>query len=220
MKMIGLVFFAVALNIDALMIAVLYGLRKIKIPWDSLLILSGVSMAAICLSMLLGRLIAQLMPQAFANYLGGFILICLGMQVIFECGQGKDANPSLTKVSSGNLDAGQLQLPLLKLPFALFKEPELVDLDHSGTILGWEAFLLGMTLALDAAGAGLAVALQGYSIWLTALFVGGGQLLFTRWGLYWGAKVSATSWGRAAAIIAGLILVLFGLLKVLCFSNI
>jgi putative sporulation protein YtaF len=217
MKMIGLIFFAIALNIDTLMIAVSYGLRKIKIPWNSLLILSGVSMAAISLSMLMGQMLAQLMPQVFAHYLGGFILICLGMQVILECGQEKVAEANLNGESSSDPDAGQWRLPLIKLPFALFKEPELVDLDHSGTILGWEAFLLGMTLALDAAGAGLAVALQGYSIWLTALFVGGGQLLFTRWGLYWGAKVSTASWGKLVATISGLILVLLGLLKVLRF---
>jgi putative Mn2+ efflux pump MntP len=72
---------------------------------------------------------------------------------------------------------------------------------------------LGMTLALDASGAGLAVALQGYDIGMTALFVGGGQLIFTRWGLYWGSKLNAAGWGRRASIGAGMILMLFGLLK-------
>jgi putative sporulation protein YtaF len=212
--MIGLIFFAIALNIDALMIAVTYGLRRIEIPWLSLLLLSGVSMAALSLSMLMGQALAQIMPPTSAHCLGGLILACLGVQVIWQgqCEQVGKTN-SKSKVSN-NLEMGQWSLPWTKWPSVIFKEPELLDLDHSGTIMGWEAFLLGTTLALDAVGAGLAVALQGYNIVLTALFVGGGQLIFTRWGLYWGAKASNTAWGRTASIIAGSILILFGLLKV------
>jgi putative sporulation protein YtaF len=215
MKMLGLVFFAITLNIDALMIAVSYGLRKIEVPWTSLLILSGVSMAALSLSMLIGQALAQLVPQVFANYLGGFVLICLGIQVIWERDPEDSSGANLKMANLLDLEVDRRQVPLLKLPFALFKKPELVDLDHSGTILGWEALLLGLTLALDAMGAGLAVALQGYNIGLTALFVGGGQLIFTRWGLCWGAKVSTVRWGKTLSLSAGLILILFGLLKFL-----
>jgi putative sporulation protein YtaF len=214
MMMIGLLFFAVALNIDAFLIAVSYGLRKIKIPPFSLLILSGVSMAAISLSMLTGRVLARLLPRVVANYLGGLILSGLGMQVIWERNREKASSSNNVRADSATLERKAEPVPLVKLPFALFQTPELVDLDHSGTILGWEAFLLGMTLALDAAGAGLAVALQGYSIILTALFVGGGQLAFTRWGLYWGARINAMSWGKVVSLFAGGIIMLFGLLKI------
>jgi putative sporulation protein YtaF len=213
MRMIGLIFFAIALNIDALVIAVTYGLRKITIPWLSLLILSGVSMAAISLSMLAGQALARLMSKVVAQYLGGLILIGLGVQVIMEHDRDRETSPQLKSLDFGEAEEGHFDLPLVKLPFALFKKPELVDLDHSGTIIGWEAFLLGTTLALDAAGAGLAVALQGYNIWLTALFVGSFQLLFTRWGLYWGTKLNTAGWGKWAAIGAGVVLMLFGFLK-------
>jgi putative sporulation protein YtaF len=212
--MIGLIFFAIALNIDAWVIAVSYGLRRIEIPWTSLLILSGVSMATLSLSMLMGQALAQIIPPASAHYLGGLILVCLGAQVIWQGDSEQDGETNSRPKVTNNLGTGQWGLAWTKWPSLIFKEPELLDLDHSGTIMGWEAFLLGTTLALDAVGAGLAVALQGYSIGVTALFVGGGQLIFTRWGLYWGAKASNAGWGRTASIIAGLILILFGLLKV------
>jgi putative sporulation protein YtaF len=217
MNMIGLLFFAIALNIDAFLIAVSYGIRKIKIPLLSLLILSGVSMAAISLSMLTGGALARLLPQIIANYLGGLILIGLGVQIIWEQNREKVSAPDNRAAVSAALEskpAPLVKLSLVKLPFALFQSPELVDLDHSGTIMGWEAFLLGMTLALDAAGAGLAVALQGYSIVLTALFAGGGQLVFTRWGLYWGARIGAMSWGKTVSLLAGGMIMLLGLLKI------
>jgi putative sporulation protein YtaF len=78
--------------------------------------------------------------------------------------------------------AGLEPVPVLKMHFGrlviqILKEPHTADMDMSGTISGLEACLLGVSLAVDSLGAGVAVAMLGFEIAVTALFVGVGHLL-------------------------------------------
>jgi putative sporulation protein YtaF len=215
MKLIGIILFAVALNIDALSIGLSYGLRNIRIPLVSLLILSAISMITISLSMCTGQLLSMFIPFVFAQLLGGSILIILGMLAIFECIRENEQLDSTVPALMQNKERN-----FLKIPFKLIQKPELADMDHSGTVIGWEAFLLGMTLALDSCGAGVAISLQGFSVPLTALFVGLGQIIFTYSGIAFGKTFSTGNWGRPIKIIAGGILIIIGLLRVIPFFHV
>src|SRR5690606_4145508 len=72
----------------------------------------------------------------------------------------------------------------------VLRSPHEADLDQSGTISKHEAILLGMALALDAFGAGIAASLLDYSAFITALFVAMMSGIFLMIGLKLGLLLS------------------------------
>lgn len=213
MEIFTVVLFALALNMDAFGTGVSYGVRRIKLPLSSIIIISAMSMAAITLSMTAGNLISRVVSPAFAHRLGGIILLLIGLWVLFQSlsekhGQmspGEDEEPQKLM---------QIRIKMFGLVIQVLREPHRADLDKSGVISSREALLLGTALAIDALGAGFAVSMLGFSIITTALVVGLGHVTLTYLGLYAGRGVGASTLGRQLAALPGCILIALGLFKI------
>lgn len=213
MEIFTLVLFALALNMDAFGTGISYGVRRIKLPLSSVLIISAMSMAAIALSMAAGNLISRSISPVFAHRLGGIILLLIGLWVLFQSltekqGQnnpGEDGEPQTVM---------QIRIKMFGLVIQVLREPHRADLDKSGIISSREALLLGTALAMDALGAGFAVSMLGFSIATTALVVGLGHVTLTYLGLYAGRGMVASALGRQLAALPGCILIALGLIKI------
>lgn len=210
MEFLTLLAFALALNMDALGTGVAYGIRQIRIPFLSLLIISGMSVITILFSMLAGHMVSQLVSPVFAHRLGGVILLLVGIwilvQSIQEVKSEGDSEPERTVM--------QIRIRSLGLVIQVLREPSKADLDHSGIISAREAVLLGAALAMDAFGAGFAVSMLGFSPSLTALVVGIGHIILTYAGLLIGKYFACSCLGRQLAMLPGCILIALGIFKI------
>lgn len=84
MHLISSVIFALSVNIDAFLVGMSYGIRRIRIPlWQNLLI-SLISFLGTVLSLFLGRQILTLLPAFLADYLGSGILFILGIYYMLK----------------------------------------------------------------------------------------------------------------------------------------
>ncbi len=213
MELLSYAVFALALSLDSFGAGLAYGTRKIKVPFPSLLIISLISMAAVSVSMLGGQILQAFVPPALVHRLGGVLLFLIGIWVLTQARQGEKQAEKKPLPENTAVRKLEIRIRPLGLVIQILKEPVRADLDSSGTISASEALVLGVALAMDALGSGFAVSLLGFSIGVTALVVGAGQLLLTGAGILAGRTVLAGKVGRRFTTLPGCILILLGLSK-------
>ncbi|WP_027365519.1 sporulation membrane protein YtaF [Desulfotruncus alcoholivorax] len=217
MDFLTMTLFAIALNLDSVAVGVSYGIRNIKLPTTSLLIISLMSMGAITFSMLLGKTVAGFFSPTFAHRLGGFILLFIGLWVLIQSLQANRHRKSSLNEHQDNQSPDTLikiHIRFLGLVIQILREPSRADLDQSGTISAREAVLLGIALAMDAFGAGFAVSMMGFSIIFTALMVGIGHFILTYGGLLAGMGMNCKGLSQKLCTLPGFILIALGLFKI------
>lgn len=223
MELFTIIIFALALNMDALGAGIAYGVRNIKLPLSSLLIISAMSVLAISISMVAGQLLLHFISPAFAERLGGTILLLIGIWILYQSltsNSGKYNTPGeVIEEEVCNFEGEQrtvlkIHIRSLGLVIQILKEPVRADLDRSGVISGKEALLLGLALAMDAFAAGFAVSILGFSLVLTALVVGIGHFALTYFGLIVGRYMGTMSFGRQFSALPGCLLIALGLFNI------
>ena len=176
----GLLLLVVAVSLDGFGVGITYGLRKVKVPFNALIVIMFCSGMIVFLSMSIGNVLHSIISPRIAELLGGLIFICLGIFVLFQMIRSKLNHVTVKAPSEGRLHN-------LK---TVLSTPDQADLDQSGTISINEAFLLGTALALDAFGAGMGAALLGYSPLLTTVLIALTSGLFLFSGLKIGLLLS------------------------------
>lgn len=215
MDFLTLALFAIALNLDSFAVGVSYGIRNIKLPTTSLIIISIMSMSAITFSMLLGKTVAGYFSPTFAHRLGGFILLFIGLWVLIQSLQENRRNKNSLAEPQDEPDALiKIHIRFLGLAIQILREPSRADLDQSGIISAREAVLLGLALAMDAFGAGFAVSMLGFSIIITAFMVGIGHFILTYSGLLTGMSMNGKGFSQKLSTLPGFILIALGLFKI------
>ncbi|MDK2821411.1 MAG: hypothetical protein PWP31_1376 [Clostridia bacterium] len=196
---------ALAVSLDGLGVGLSYGLRKIRVPLISLILVSIVSMAASFLSMSIGHFLARIFNPTLAGRLGAIILLILGITIILEAYLKKDEFLTTEETLL------KFRLPRLGLVIQILKEPSKADQDFSGSISSREALTLGIALALDALGIGFGAAAAGFSLLWVPIYIGLCQLALVSSGLFLGQKLEVENLGKRGAAIPGLILIALGL---------
>lgn len=74
---------------------------------------------------------------------------------------------------------------------------------------GWSLVTLSIATSLDALAVGLAIGIQGHSIWTASVIIGAVAAAFTAAGIIFGARLG-TKFGRVADVIGGLVLIAIG----------
>jgi putative sporulation protein YtaF len=214
LELLTYLLFALALNLDSFGAGMAYGARQIKVPVISLIIISLISVAAICISMLGGRCLLSFIPVSLAHRFGGVLLLLVGLWVLFQARQGRARTEETPARRTPDGKVFEIYIRPLGLVIRVLKEPTLADLDQSGVISPAEALILGTALAMDAFGAGFAVSILGFSLFTTALVVGIGHFSLAYLGLLAGRTISASNIGRRLTFLPGCILIFLGLFKI------
>lgn len=81
---INYILLAISVSIDSLGIGITYGIRNTKIYFFSKIILFIISVFITSLAVFIGDLICTILPSSFANYIGIFILVFLGIWIIYQ----------------------------------------------------------------------------------------------------------------------------------------
>ncbi|MNC10949.1 manganese efflux pump MntP [compost metagenome] len=228
----SLLLLAFALSLDGFGVGITYGLRKMKIPLLSILIISLCSGIVICVSMQVGVLLAKVVSPDAASMIGAVILVLMGcwslIQMLMQkeqerSPQAPEAGPvTLNEVSvSAAEDWPQksavfsLELRHLGVVIQILRTPSSADMDASGSISSMEAVILGIALSLDAFGAGLGAALLGFSPVPTSLMIALFSGTFLLLGMKTGLKLSGSFWMKHAAVLPALLLIVMGIMKLL-----
>jgi putative sporulation protein YtaF len=210
MHSITLLILAFAVSLDSFSVGLTYGLRKMRIPFKSILIIACCSAIALMIAMMIGRVTIQFLSPAFAEKLGGIILICLGGWVLYQFFRPEKAKDVLPHEKT----IVNFEIKSLGLVIKILQKPMSADFDKSGAITGIEAFMLGLALSLDAFGAGIGAAMLGFSPYYLALTVAIMSSLFVFMGLRVGVLFSNSGWAQKCSFIPGILLIILGIWKI------
>lgn len=195
-----------AVSLDSLGVGFTYGLKKLKVPPISLLLLSSVSALGMLASMLAGRGTGVLLGE-WGRFVGSSILILAGFFSFRTTyySRRKQSNLSSLRLKPANT---------LEIVARVVEEPIEADLDCSGEISMIEALLLGVALAMDSLGAGFGAALMAYPPVITSVLTGVLTLSTLNIGLYAGRRmdVPLNSW---VTFVPGFLLILLGTWRLL-----
>ncbi|MFC4321047.1 sporulation membrane protein YtaF [Litchfieldia salsa] len=207
---ISLLVLAFAVSIDSFSVGFTYGLRKMKLPFKSIVMIACCSGFTLLLAMGFGNVVSTFLSPEFAEMIGGFVLVVIGGWILYQFFRPQtDSNEKVQQKST----LVKVEIKSLGLVIQILRRPMKADFDNSGTITGLEALLLGLALSLDAFGAGVGAALLGYSPWLMALFVAVMSSLFVTSGIKCGRFFSEMKWVEKFTFLPGVLLIVLGIWK-------
>ncbi len=204
---------ALSSNLDNVGVAISYGARKINIPFSSNLRIAFITGGGTLLSMLVGERIYRFLKPELSNYLGSSIIIGAGIWIfikeIAKLGKKKPLEEHhIEKIDISNKSIFRKTLMILDNPFV-------ADMDFSGHISLKEGFLLALALALNNLANGVGGGMIGLSPVLTTFFV----VIFSILTIWIGIEIGdyyAYRWlGKLTGPIAGLLLIIIGVLEIL-----
>lgn len=212
---------AVALSLDGFGVGLAYGLRRIRIPINSLIAISLCTVLAMGTSMLFGGWVTLWLELIPARILGASILLGLGL---FQLGKvlwnrsGESLPEAVPAMAAAQAHANLVLEPVFRFQLRFFglviqvlKTPDIADVDGSGVISLKESFLLGCALAVDAFASGIGAAMAGMTLSVIGI-VALTQIFMLRIGQQMAGKIPA-NWIDKAEYLPGAVLVLIGLGK-------
>lgn len=224
MAWLSMFIMAFAVSLDSFGVGLTYGLRKIRIPIFSLLVISCLSGLMILLAIQIGSGLLLFLPSSVAKILGGLILIAIGAWTIYHLfvQKEKDDHGDQRQVDDRQSDASILpetdvitiEMKRLGILIQILKTPSKADIDKSGEISMAEAAVLGLALSLDAFGAGIGAALIGLPSFLTALSIAVCSFLFLYFGVLFGKTFSSIKIFQKLSFLPGVMLIILGLSKI------
>ncbi len=200
---------ALAVSIDGFSAGFSCGIRRLIVPFASLLVICLSSVAAVACSMFLGERVVELLFLDHLALTGGIVLMLLGLYVFYQYRQerksGKENDGQLARRESGSFNRIS----------SMVWRPQQADLDNSGVLSAGEAVLLGLALAADAFAAGFAAALIGLPLLFTVAAVGIAKLLLVPLGIWTGRLLAGKISLKPATLLSGFILIFIGIITVL-----
>jgi putative sporulation protein YtaF len=200
----------IAVSLDSFGVGLTYGMRKLKIPLKSLIIISSCSAILLYIAMKSGEILFSWIPMEYGEKIGGYILIGIGMIALYQVfkPEKKDSPEIEEKMML------RFEIKSLGIVIQILKRPMVADFDNSGIITGVEAVMLGIALSLDAFGAGIGASLLGFPALITALAVACTSSIFLVTGLLLGHKFSKSDLLKKLTYFPGMLLIILGILKI------
>lgn len=211
----GLILLAIAVSLDSFGVGVTYGMRRIRVPILSLLIIMLCAGLMVWASMTIGGLLSLLISADIAEIIGGLILVSIGLFSLYNAVRAKHNNQSEESQRTPYVQKKKQWKRNVGLFMTVLDKPQQADLDHSGVISGKEALLLGFALALDQFGAGLGAAMLGYPPIMTTTSMALMSGLFVFFGIESGFVLSQSKWMQQMVFLPPGLLIALGLFKLL-----
>ncbi|MFO7262784.1 MAG: hypothetical protein A6D91_04000 [Bacillaceae bacterium G1] len=232
MALLSVFLLSLAVSLDSFTVGATYGLRHIRIPVRSVLVIAACSFGMVLAIMTVGGWLVGWMAPVWGKRIGALILCLIGLWSLWNVRRAvQEEREPLASVTPEQLPSALStpspnthrrddrrwrplwEIQLFGYVIRVLKKPDMADMDRSGTISAAEALLLGLALSLDAMGAGIGAVMVGFSPWLTALCIGGFCCLFLLAGLRTGLRLADWKWMRQASFLPGVLLLLLGFSK-------
>jgi len=200
----GLFLLVIAVSLDGLGVGISYGIQKTRLPLFPILIIMLCSGATVFFAMTIGNVLKNFISPTISENLGAVILIFLGLFTLSKL--------LVRRKNESEKDEHSTVFSDMK---RVLQSPQQADLDQSGTISKQEAILLGIALALDAFGAGIAASLLQYHALLTAVLVALMSGIFLKAGLRLGFLLSKYEDIQFFSYVPSLLLISIGLINLI-----
>jgi putative sporulation protein YtaF len=210
-QLFSLLALAFAVSLDSYSVGFTYGMRKMSLPFKSIIIIACCSAITLLVAMGFGSIIVQFVSPSIAEKLGGLILIGIGAWVLYQVFRPEKQSD---KSNSTKETIINFEIRSLGIVIKILRKPTAADIDRSGTITGIEAVLLGVALSLDAFAAGIGAVLIGYSPWIMAISVAVMSCVFVTLGLRSGHLFAHYKWVEKFSFLPGLLLIILGIWKI------
>ncbi|WP_416827680.1 sporulation membrane protein YtaF [Ectobacillus polymachus] len=200
---------AFTLSLDSCSVGLTYGLRKVMIPFKSIIVISLCSAIIMFVSMAVGDFLIHMFSPILARQIGGLVLVGIGSWVLYQF-----FSPDHKEEQEPNEKTlWNIEILLLGIVIQILRKPTVADFDRSGAISAIEALLLGLALSIDSFGAGIGASLLGYSSWMMALLVAcmSGSFLF--FGMKLGECFQKSTWIQQLTFLPGVLLIMIGIWK-------
>lgn len=142
MQLIPSLLFGISASLDALLVGISYGLRRVRIRLWQNLVISLITLSGTCLSVGLGAWLAPLLPGILSRLAGSIILMFLGLYYIIKWAAGfvRGKTTHCARPEAFICSGGESSHPGLSLP---------------------EVFFLSLTLSINNMGIGLSASMAG-----------------------------------------------------------
>ena len=208
---VSILLLALAISLDSFGVGMTYGIRTVRIPVRSILIIAGCSAISLAFGMLLGSLSEHLMAHDWAGRLGGFILLALGVWTLSSYFKRDEEHCPIMDERT----LFQMEIKSIGLVIHILKKPLSADFDQSGTITGLEAFFLGLALSLDGFGAGIGAGILHYPLLIQVVLCFGMSVLLMSSGIKTGKYLQDSVMAKIFSVVPGLVLIFLGLTKMI-----
>lgn len=224
--------FGISASLDALLVGISYGIRRVRICFWQNLVISLVTLLGTCLSVGLGRYLAAFLPDMVSDYAGCLVLILLGVYYIFKWmrHRSRPKEPEESVQESGNASISSascttdftVQNPSARtcvpsgicpeIPGAQEPDSEsgLQKLPHLNAS---EVLSLGLVLSLNNLSAGFSASLAGLPFTCAAVSTFLCSVFFLSSGNRLGGSPLLQLAGRAADPLSGAFLIGLGIIQ-------
>lgn len=214
----SIILLAVSLSLDALGVGLSYGMRRVRIPITSKLIICLFSILYAAGALTVGKLLSTAIPPTMSKFIGISILGIMGIWIILQ-GLIKGKNEDKTSFKDYiEMEKTLLNIAIksLGITIKVIKNPGECDIDKSGKIEISESILLGLALSVDAIGVALGSALAGFYSTIIPFAVGVFQLVFLYVGTYIGNKFSLSEKinKKFISLCPGILLIILAFIRI------
>lgn len=182
--MLILILLALITSADAFLFGISFGLKKIRLTFIPLVIITLTGIIILMLSSLAGDFISEYI--SCGKLIGSLILIGIGMWLCSD-----------TENSTKNI----------------LEHPEKADINKSKNIEPIEAVIMGFVLSIDSATIVLGSSITDKSLIILPIFVLIFQIVFIVLGIFIGDKGIRNIPDRLITLISGFVIILIGLYK-------
>lgn len=195
-------------SLDSIAAGIAYGTKNIHMPANSLLIIGVVTSVCSAIAMVCASFLDDAMATHIVTKVGALLLSLLGICNILREVLSKNFTDS-------TLSSRKLTFNIGRIIINIIVQPENADIDHSFSISGSEAIVLGLALGIDNAVATFGGCLLGSVPLYTPIIMGAIQMGCISTGLLLSSRLTSSRLKKNTPYLAGIILILLGLLRLL-----
>jgi putative sporulation protein YtaF len=206
------VLLALSSNLDNVGVGVAYGIRRVCVPFISNLVIALITSIGSLAAMLAGKTIGSYMEPRVAHFLGGALLIGLGIWVAIQESRAVVQRESPRRAEMNRRISGA---GLVSRMGMILDNPFSADEDFSRHIDRKEALLLGFALSLNNVVNGVAAGIAGLDPLLVTTLVCVFSILTIWVGMSAGYRFGARVAGRFTGVVSGMLLIALGLYQLI-----
>lgn len=219
MQLLPSLLFGISASLDALLVGIGYGLRKVRIrAWQNLVI-SLVALLGTCLSACLGSRLLSFLPLSLTGCIGSIILMLLGVYYIIKWIFNSLMNCRLRSED----EISKCEMFGCEIPKSEMSEDKTSEnkMPANSMLLittglsAWETLILSLTLSVNNIGIGLSASMAGLPLLPAAAMTFGCSALFLLCGNKLGQSRFLRLIGNAADPISGLLLIGLGMMQLM-----
>jgi putative sporulation protein YtaF len=215
MDLLLVLLLALSCNLDNVAIGLSYGLRGIRLPLSSNLLIAILTGGGTLVFIVFGQQIVTVLSPQNAVFTGSIILMVMGAWVLGQEFWGHHReDPALNQPIPAHSEDDPTKKSLWLQITHILKDPSLADKDTSGHIDLKESLLLSLALMLNNIPNGLGAGMLRLPAFFTASIVGLLSILTFLIGMGAGKSLGHCWLGLWAGRISGVLLIILGVVEI------